>query len=142
MLPDGAQLGIVVLIGDEVVFLAVLEEAELAIGDGHALDVVLFGFGLRLVFGDQAGAELVVLGGIVLDGDEGFGTESVFEGILAGDGLAFVGARPSGPLGVASIGIDLSLGRHIFFGECSFVLQFQVNRRTWANPKKRGGKTR
>jgi hypothetical protein len=61
-----------------------------------------------VVFGDES----FEIGLIFHTDEEGLRVNPGFEGIAAGDGLAFGGARPSGFLGVTTIGFDLFESGH------------------------------
>ncbi len=85
--------------------------AEVPIGVEHGIDALalLDGFGFEA--GGVVGGEGVELR-LVLGRENFDGGEAVLERIHAGSGFAFRGARPSRALGVAAIGIDLSLCGH------------------------------
>ena len=80
-------------------------------GDCQLLKDGPFGEGLGLPFGSEAVAD--VLQDFVGGGKEGpTGAESVFEGILAGGGLAFGSDGAGGALGVTPVGFNLFFRCH------------------------------
>ena len=79
--------------------------------DGHLLDEGPFGVGLGLPLGDEAVADRLQRFLLFLEEDFA-GAESVFEGILAGDGFAFWGDGAGGELGIAAVGLKLLFGCH------------------------------
>ena len=89
------------------------EAGEAPLGVGHAREEALLGGALGLVLGGEGvleGLELL----LVLDGEGGvLGEEAVAEGVEAGAGLAFVGARADAFLSVAAVGFDLFLSWHV-----------------------------
>ena len=63
-----------------------------------------------LVFVEKGVKELLELAGVLAWENAGFGGESVAKRVEADGGAPFGSARAGGVLGVATIGVDLTLG--------------------------------
>ena len=81
-------------------------------GHGHLLDEQGFGGTGGLVFGEKGIEQFPEFVGIFVGKDGGLGGESVAEGVERDGGATFGSARAGGVLGVATIGVELTLGRH------------------------------
>jgi hypothetical protein len=95
--------------------LGAVDTKDLPLGSGHFLDQEMFRGGLRPEFvldlTEQVVEILLIFGGE----DEGGSAKAVAEGVEADVRLTFAGLRAGGELGVAAVGRDLFLGRHMFF---------------------------
>ena len=88
------------------------QAAEAPRGHGHLLDEQGFGGPGGLVFREKGVEQLLELFGILIREDSGLGGEPVAQGVEADGGASFRGTRAGAELGVAAIGVDLTLGRH------------------------------
>ena len=86
--------------------------AEAPGGHAHLFDEQGFGGSGGLVFGEEGVKQLLELFGILIREDSGLGGESVAKRVEADGGASFRSSRASAELGVATIGVDLALGRH------------------------------
>lgn len=117
---EGAGAGIeVVVVGVELrhadIEEAGFEGAEAAQspgGHGHLLDEQGFAGADGLVFGKEGVADFAEFLGILVGEDGGLSGESVAKGVVGDGGATFGRARAGAALGVAAIGVELSLGKH------------------------------
>ena len=90
------------------------EAAELPVGGGEAIDQTVFRKGAR----PEGVAESLDKGGLGLGifavDDIEFGVDTGFEGIAAGNGFAFRGARAGGFQGIAAVRLELFFGCHFW----------------------------
>ena len=90
--------------------------AQAPCGHGQLLDEQGFGWSGGLVLVEKSIAQFPVFLGIFVGEDGGFGGEAVAESVECDGGATFGSARARGELSVATIGVDLTLGKHSFDG--------------------------
>ena len=86
--------------------------AETPGGHGHLFDEQGFGGPGGLVFREKGVEQLLELLGILVRENGGLGGEPVAKRVEADGGASFGGTRAGGELGVATIGVELTLRGH------------------------------
>jgi hypothetical protein len=84
--------------------------AQSPCADGHLLDEQGFGGSGGLVFGEKGVEEFLELVGVFAWENAGLSGEAVAKRVEADGGASFGSARAGAGLGVATIGVDLTLG--------------------------------
>ncbi len=79
---------------------------------GHLFDEQVFGGSGGLVFGEKGIEQFLKLVRAFIGEDSGLCGEAVAERVEADGGASFGSARAGAELGVATIGVDLTLGEH------------------------------
>ncbi len=88
------------------------EAAQAPRGHGHLLDEQGLGGSRGLIFVEKSIPELAEFLRIFAGEDGGLGGEAVAERVMGDGGAPFGSARAGGEFGVATVGVELALGKH------------------------------